>query len=206
MHVLFILSGALCAVVAAILSSATPKEFIYFLLLILFFTFLLAFLVLSVAKFYISRIEFLNNTKIVAWGNYSPKKRKFPFVLAIALGLLFGALLILQRAGYVYSLLLALALSFEMLGWQICALKRFDASNSYSFILAHMGAFIDGKLTIFNGSTSGITKCEKEDTKLNLTILNKKKESLISLEIPNDKLDEVDVFLKDMKEFFDGEE
>lgn len=206
MHILFILSGALCAVVAAILGSTTPKETIYFFLLILFFTFLLAFLFLSVAKFYISRIEFLNNTKIVAWGKYVPKKRKFPFVLSIILGFGFGAMLIIQRVDYIYSLLLALAFAFQALGWQICAIKRFDAANKNAFVLSHMGIFFNNKLTIFNGTTSGITNCEKSDNNLNLTILAKKKETKLSLEIPSYKTEEVDTFLKDMKEFFDGQE
>lgn len=206
MHVLFILSGAVCAAIAAILGSATPKELIYFLILILFFTFLLAFLVLSVAKFYISRIEFLNNTKIIAWGKYVPKNRKFPFVLSIVLGVIFGTLLIFQHVPYIYSLLLALALAFEALGLQICAIKRFDAANKNAFVLAHMGIFFNNNLKIFNGTTSGITSCERLDNKLNLTILNKKKENQITVCIPSEKLDEVDVFLKDIKDFFNEQE
>ncbi len=206
MYVLFILSGAICAILAAILGSTTPKEVIYFVILIAFFTFLLAYLILSVAKFYISRIEFLNNTKIVAWGDYSPKKRKFPYLVAIIAGLFLGSMLILQRVGYVYSLLLSLALAFEALGWQLCSIKRFDQANKYSFILAHLGMLYNNKISIFNGTTSGITNCAKEENSLNITVLNKKKQTNLLIEIPDNKLSEVDEFLTDMKEFFDGKE
>ena len=206
MNVLFILSGALCAIIAAILGSNTPKEAIYFIILIAFFTFLLAYLFLSVAKFYISRIEFLNNTKIVSWGTYSPKRRKFPFIVSGVAGLIFGILLIFQRVEYTYSLLLALALAFESLGWQLCALKRFDAANTSSFILAHLGMLYNNKISIFNRTTNGITSCKREENTLYLTVLNKKKERNLFIEIPEDKISEVDAFLIDMKEFFNGEE
>lgn len=206
MDILFILSGALCATVAAVLGSATPKEAIYFIILIIFFSFLLAYLVLSVAKFYISRIEFLKNTQIVAWGEYQPQKRKFPFFVAIFAGLLLGGTLIIQQVEYPFALLLALALAFETLGWQLCALKRYDASIQNAFVLSHLGIFFNGKPIIFNGTTSGITNCKKEDATLKLTILKNKKEKEFSFEIPDDKLLRVDEFLVDMKEFFDEQE
>ena len=77
-----------------------------------------------------------------------------------------------------------------------------------NFLLSHVGLIFNRKVSVFNGYSKGITAVNCENSKLNIELLNGKKQQIITVEVPKDKQAEVDAFLVDLKEYFsqDGNE
>lgn len=204
--ILFIILGIILSLISVIISYTEVKAIIYFALLIGFFVLVIAYVTMSVAKLKIAKLDYLKNTSIVYWGENEKKAYKFPFILSGILAILFGCMLIVNGADYLHSLLLTLGLGFELCGWILVALKRYNEKNNHAFILSHMGMLYNGKIRIFNGSTKGIIDCKSENGNLIITLINNKKEETVSVKIPQDKILEVDDFLTDLRSFFDEQE
>ncbi len=214
MDILFLVTGFICACVTPFLhyDVLAFKGTLYFLILIVFAFFVLAYAILSFYKFKIAKIDYLNAKKIVSWNIEQPEQKssKIPYVFSLIFGIALGVFLAIKQVPFTSNLLLCLALAFTCLGWWLMGIKRFiNKKNELdNFVLSHVGLIYKNKTSIFNGYSKGIVDVKIYENQLQLNILNGKKQETIKLDIPNDKKAEVDAFLVDLKEYFsqDGNE
>ena len=87
-------------------------------------------------------------------------------------------------------------------------IKRIEnkLNETDSFLLSHMGIIYKNKVEIFNGYSKGVTSAKRENNTFVLTLLRKKEEKEIKIDIPEDKIEEVDTFLKELNNYFNGED
>ncbi len=208
MDILFLITGFICACITPFLHYEILgfKGLVYYLILVAFSFFVLAYAILSVYKFKIARIDYLQSKKIISWNIKSEAKKQsyIPFVLSLIFGVCLGLFLAIQQVPFVSNLLLSLAFAFSCLGWWLMGIKRVNAKENTvdNFLLSHDGLIYNNTIYIFNGYSKGITAVNKENNKLNIEVINGKKQQTITLEIPEDKESEVDAFLVDLKEYF----
>ena len=60
-------------------------------------------------------------------------------------------------------------------------------------------------MSLINGYSKGITQVAVKGSKLSLTVKKYRREDTISIDIPADKMEDVQNFLTDMNEYFKGE-
>lgn len=213
MDILFLVTGIAFALFAPFVQvSATGfKVALFWAIMALFAVFVLAYTILAVAKSRIAKISFIASNKIIGWNTGFETKKKTPIILystVIVCGTALGLYISQNGGNYLTSLLASLALTFTSLGWIFMGQKRTKDTLSAlpDFILSHNGMIYGGKAELFDGISHGITNVRSENGMLYLTVLKKKKEETLSLAIPDECVDETENFLKDMKEFFNGEE
>lgn len=208
MDILFLITGFICASITPFLHYEILgfKGTLYFLILIAFSFFVLAYAILSNYKFKIARIDYLNSKKIISWNieQNDKKKSKIPYLFSLAFGVILGLFLAIKQVPFATNLLLSLAFSFSCLGWWLMGIKRLHnkEKETDNFLLSHMGLIYNNKVSVFNGYSKGIIGVNCENKKLNIELLNGKKQQIITVEIPMDKQSEVDAFLVDLKEYF----
>ena len=211
MDILFLLTGCIFSFIVPIvnLNVLGFKGFVYCFIMILFSILVLAYTILSIYKYKISKIDYLKSKTIVSWDNGKPdtKNSRLPFIISLVSGLLLGIFVYFNSIGLLNSILLSLACAFIVLGWWLMGRKRLEnkINSTDTFLLSHTGIIYNGKVEIFNGFSKGITSAKKEDNYLILTILKNKKQTELKFIIPSDKTDAVTSFLKDMNEYFSGE-
>lgn len=210
MDILFVITSFICAIIVPIINYQLLglKGFVFSFILIVFALVVLAYAILSVYKLKISKISYLDSQKIVSWGKYTePERSKKPFVISLIIGLAFGILIYFNGSGLFSAILLSLSCAFAVLGWWLMGIKRYQhrLGEVGVFLLSHMGVICNGKTEVFNGYSKGITGAKREENLLVLTILKKKKENDFRIEIPEEKIEEVDNFLNDLKKHFSGE-
>lgn len=208
MDILFLITGFICACITPFLHYEILgfKGTVYFLILIAFSFFVLAYAILSFYKFKIAKIDFLNSQKIVSWNIEQTEKKKstLPYIFSLIFGIVLGAFLAIKQVPFVSNLLLSLALAFTCLGWWLMGGKRLykKENETDNFLLSHIGLIIHNKVYVFNGYSKGITNVTSSNNNLNIELLNGKKQQSIIVEIPEDKKAEIDIFLADLKEYF----
>ncbi len=211
MDILFLITGFLFALIIPLLNLSFLgfKGFLYAFIMIIFAIVVLAYVILSIFKFQISKIDFLKNKVIVSWNapTEEKKKSKAPYVLSLVCGLLLGILIYFKSFNLIISILASLACAFTVLGWWLMGINRLNKKldETDTFLLSHLGMIFNGKVDVFNGYSKGITSASKKDNKLVLNILKHRKETEFVIDIPDNKINDVDEFLKDLKEFFDGD-
>ena len=159
-------------------------------------------------KLKISKIDYLKSKTIVSWMvDFTKTTSKVPYTLSLFLGIVFGVFVYFKNVGLIESILLSLACAFTVLGWWIMGEKRLELKQNEndSFILSHMGIIYKGKVDVFNGYSKGITEAKRIDNILILSVLKNRKCEEIKIDIPEEKSEEVDNFIKDLKDYFDGE-
>ena len=211
MDILFLLTGFICACIVPFLhyDFLLFKGTAYFLILIVFTFFVLAYTILSIFKFKIARVDYLLSKKIVSWQMETKTKKPsiIPYVFSLFFGICLGVFLAIKSVTLLSNILLSLALAFTCLGWYLMGVKRYNnkINETDSFLISHMGLIYNNEVYVFNGYSKGITSVKKEDKKLHLDLINGKKQSNIIVEIPDEKLAEVDAFLIDLKEYFNSD-
>ena len=207
MDILFLITSFIFAIPLMNISFLGVKGFIYAFIMILFAFVVFAYVILSIYKLKISKIDYLKSKCIVSWNIEREKKNsKLPYVISLISGLAFGVFVYFKNIGLISSILLALACAFCVLGWWLMGIKRLECklNETDSFLLAHTGLIYKDEICIFNGFSKGITSAKKENSTLVLSMLKRKKNTEIKLNIPENKINDVDEFLKDLNEFFDG--
>ncbi len=212
MYLLYLLTGIILACITPILNFEFlgAKGVAYCLIMILFGIVVLGFLILSIYKFKISKIDYITKRTIVSWEieEENEKKSYACYVVSLACGIALGAYLIFSSAGLLNSILLSLALAFTVLGLWLLGKKRFNDTKSSvpSFVLSHIGLIYGDRIELFNGISKGIINAKEENGELVLDLINGKKQENLRLAIPEDKKQEVADFLTDLNEFFSGAE
>ncbi len=211
MSVLYLITGFIFAITVPILefSQIGTKGFLYFLILIVFLIFMLSYVILSVYKFKIAKFEFLNSKKIVSWNiEDEPLKSKKHYYLSLLTGVVFGALISVKSSNLVYSIMFSLALTFVVLGWCTMGIKRLNdkISSIDNFLISHMGIICKNKAQVFDGYSKGILSIKKENNDLKIVIKKGRKLENITVCIPDDKINEVEAFLNDLKEHLTNNE
>ena len=210
MDILFLLTGFICALIVPLININFLgfKGFLYCFIMIIFAFVVLAYVILSVFKLKISKIDYLKSKSIVSWDvDYEKKSSNLPYILSLIFGILFGIFVYFKNIGLIASILLSLACAFTILGWWLMGINRINAKflEINSFLLSHMGIIYKGKIDVFNGYSKGITEAKRVDNTLILSILKNRKIEEIKLDIPSEKSEEVDAFINDLKNYFDGE-
>lgn len=212
MDIMFLVTGLLCGIAVPIINSSSlgAKGVAFWIIMVLFFAFVLAYVILGYAKSRCAKISYIAANKIVAWntGEKGKKKSLIPAgVICILSGILLGVYFFVLNAGYLTALLSALSLAFIAFGWYLMGQKRIK--NKFSeypdFLLSHGGMIFKGKAELFDGATKGILNAETDKNFLCLDVLRKKQQEKISLPIPEEFMGETEEFIKDMKEFFNAE-
>ncbi len=211
MDIMFLITSFVCALLIPLTNRPVfgAKGTLFFIIMILFGMLVLAYAILSIAKFQMAKYDFLFAKKIVSWETGEAKEQKhskLPYMISCACGAVTGCFLVFKETGYLCALLGALAVAFAVLGWWLMAIKRVSAKKAQmpGFVLSHQGIIINGKAEVFNGYSKGITHASDENGTLKLTVLHKKEEAVLSFEIPDDKKQDVDDFLKDLKAFYEA--
>lgn len=208
MDILFLITGFICACITPFLHYEILgfKGIVYFLILIAFSFFVLAYAILSIYKFKIAKIDYLNSKKIISWNieQNQMKNSRLPYVFSLMFGVALGVFLAIKQVPFSSNLLLSLALAFSCLGWWLMGIKRLKnkEKETDNFLLSHVGLIYDNKVSVFNGYSKGITNVNCDNNNLNIELLNGKKQQIITVEIPKDKQAEVYAFLVDLKEYF----
>ena len=210
MDILFLITGFICAAIVPFLNIEFLgfKGTVFYFIMVLFAFFVLAYAILSVFKFHIARIDFLLDKTIISWNIPAENKKqvRFPYYISLTAGLILGTILAVNSVPVITNILLSLACAFVCLGWLIMGIKRLNSKklSNDNFVLSHMGMIYKDKVTVFNGYSKGIINVKKDDGKLVFSILKNKKEKRFSLDIPDNKTAEVDAFLTDLKDYFNG--
>lgn len=210
MDILFLITGFICASIVPFLNIDVLgfKGTVFYFIIVLFAFFVIAYVILSAFKFYITRIDYLANKTIVSWNVPAEEKKqiKFPYFISLTAGLLFGIMLAVNSVALLTNILLSLACAFTSLGWLLMGIKRLNLKKESidNFVLSHMGLIYNGKATVFNGYSKGFLNVKKENDNLVICILENKKEKQLSLNIPENKSADVDAFLLDLKDYFNG--
>ncbi len=210
MDILFLITGFIFALITPLLNYSVLgfKGFIYSFIMILFAFVVLAYVILSIYKLKIAKVDYLKSKGIVSWEiKRTHKETKLPFIISLISGIVFGIFVYFKNVGLLSAIFLSLACAFAVLGWWIMGIKRFESKldETDSFLLSHMGMIYKNKTEIFNGYSKGIISAKREENTLILTLLKKKEEKEIKIEIPEDKIAEVDNFLNDLNDYFNGE-
>jgi len=212
MDILYLISSLICAMTWCIGKNEYGfKLYAYIVIIELFFMLVLAYLILSIAKFKIEKIKYLKERTIVGWDiEYESSKKEhklLPYVISCICGLILGTALLFADFAYYKVVLLALALAFNILGWWIMAIKRVKSAKQSvpDFLLSHIGMIYGDRVSVFNGYSHGITRASVKDGKLLLTVLKKNIETEYAIAIPEDKKKNVDDFIIDLKEYFKNE-
>lgn len=212
MDILFLLIGLLCALLVPVFHFTLfgIKGVFFFFIMALFLSAVMAYMTLSIAKFFIAKLDFLRSNTIISWNlkEKTEKKASFlPYGISAASGLLVGIFLCVQRVDVTSMIFITLAVAFELLGWWLIAQSRVqDKLNEVpDFLLSHMGLILNKKMSVFNGYSKGITQVAVKGSKLSLTVKKHRREDTISIDIPADKMEDVQNFLTDMNEYFKGE-
>jgi hypothetical protein len=190
-------------------SALQIKGLIYFVVIILFLVIVVAYVFLSAYKYKIAKIDFLNSNKIVSWNiEIEEKSSKTEYITSLIAGICLGVVLAVNGVFIVYNILLSLALAFIILGWWSVGKKRLQSKRNETdnFILSHMGLIYGDSVDVFDGYSKGILSVIREDNVLKISILKRKKQEEIIINIPDDKIADVDTFLKDLKEHFNNNE
>ncbi|MBP5662470.1 MAG: hypothetical protein J6X30_04890 [Clostridia bacterium] len=212
MEWLFLVTGLFSAALLPVLAPTgfEPKALLYYALMVLFAEIVLAYGVLSYAKYRNAKLRYLLSRAIVSWETERPlPKRLFlPYLVSLLFGILLTVLMRINGMDFLTTLLLSLAAAFSLLGWMLMAQKRIlrALADAPSFVLAHNGMVNAGKAEVFNGTSRGVIKAGEADGNLCLTVLRGKKTEELLLPIPDDKRQAVTDFLTDMKEYFDGKD
>ena len=212
MEILFLLTGLLCALLVPLsqLTLFGLKGVFFFFIMALFLSAVMAYMTLSIAKFLIAKLDFLRSNTIVSWNLEQKAEKKtspLPYAVSAAAGILVGVFLRIQRVDVTSTLLITLAVAFELLGWWLIAQKRVQnkLEEVPDFLLSHMGLILNGKMSVFNGYSKGITNVDVQKDTLVLTVKKHRQESAISLKIPADQTEAVQNFIADMNDYFKGE-
>ena len=212
MEILFLLTGLLCALLVPLsqLTLFGLKGVFFFFIMALFLSAVLAYMKLSIAKFLIAKLDFLRSNTIVSWNLEQKAEKKtspLPYAVSAAAGILVGVFLRIQRVNVTSAILITLAAAFELLGWWLIAQKRVQnkLEEVPDFLLSHMGLILNGKMSVFNGYSKGITNVDVQKDTLVLTVKKHRQESAISLKIPADQTEAVQNFIADMNDYFKGE-
>ena len=212
MEILFLLTGLLCALLVPLsqLTLFGLKGVFFFFIMALFLSAVMAYMTLSIAKFLIAKLDFLRSNTIVSWNLEQKAEKKtspLPYAVSAAAGILVGVFLRIQRVNVTSAILITLAAAFELLGWWLIAQKRVQnkLEEVPDFLLSHMGLILNGKMSVFNGSSKGITNVDVQKDTLVLTVKKHRQESAISLKIPADQTEAVQNFIADMNDYFKGE-
>ncbi len=212
MDIFFLITGFICASVVPFLYTEFLgfKGIAFYFIMVIFAFFLLAYVILSYFKFNIARFDYLVDKTIVSWNipKEDKKQSKFPYFISLFAGIILGIMLAINGVPVITNILLSLSCAFACLGWLLMGINRLNNKKACcdNFVLSHMGLIYDNKETVFNGYTKGILGVKKEDNKLIVSILEKRKEKQISLDIPEDKISDVDAFITDLKDYFsDGD-
>lgn len=211
MDILFLITGFLCAALTPIINFdfLGSKGILYSLIMIIFAVVVLAYVILSIYKFYISRIEYIESNIILSWdiSVESKKSSKLPFAISLLAGIVLGIVLTLKGAGAVNSILLALACAFTVLGWWIMGQRRLDNKKSSlpTFVLSHIGIIYGNRIIVFNGYSKAVTAVKRDGALLKLNIINGKENYELDIDIPNEQISAVDDFLEDLEKHFNGE-
>lgn len=212
MDILFLITGFIFAIIIPIINIELLrfKGFLYAFLIIVFAIVVLAYVILSIYKFKISKIEYVKSKTIVSWNipSNENKRSRNHFIFSLIFGVLFGIFIYFKSFDLILSILSSLAFSFTTLGWWLMGIRRLNTklNETDSFVLSHIGLIFNGKTDVFNGYSKGIICAEKINDTLILNLLKNKKEQQLKIEIPQDKIGDIDAFLKDMNEYFSGEE
>ncbi len=126
---------------------------------------------LSIAKFFIAKLDFLHSNTIISWNLKEKTEKKassLPYGISAASGLLVGIFLCVQRVDVTSTIFITLAVAFELLGWWLIAQRRVqDKLNEVpDFLLSHMGLILNKKMSVFNGYSKGITQVAVKGSKL----------------------------------------
>lgn len=212
MEILFLLTGLLCALLVPLsqLTLFGTKGVVFFFIMALFLSAVMAYMTLSIAKFLIAKLDFLRSNTIVSWNLEQKAEKKtspLPYAVSAAAGILVGVFLRIQRVDVTSTLLITLAVAFELLGWWLIAQKRVQnkLEEVPDFLLSHMGLILNGKMSVFNGYSKGIINVDVQKETLVLTVKKHRQESAISLKIPADQTEAVQNFIADMNDYFKGE-
>lgn len=211
MDILYLLTGFVFAFIIPLINIEFLglKGFVYSLLIIVFAFIVLAYVILSVFKLQISKIDYLKSKTIVSWNVTEQKKKetKKTYILSLLIGLIFGVFVYFKSYNLVISILASLACAFVVLGWWIMGIKRLDSKLNETdyFLLSHVGMIYNNKIDVFNGYSKGIINAERSEKLLILTLIKNKKQSEFKIEIPEEKINEVDDFLKDLSDYFNGD-
>ena len=212
MEILFLLTGLLCALLVPLsqLTLFGLKGVFFFFIMALFLSAVMAYMTLSIAKFLIAKLDFLRSNTIVSWNLEQKAEKKtspLPYAVSAAAGILVGVFLRIQRVNVTSAILITLAAAFELLGWWLIAQKRVQnkLEEVPDFLLSHMGLILNGKMSVFNGYSKGITNVDVQKDTLVLTVKKHRQESAISLKIPADQTEAVQNFIADMNDYFNGE-
>ncbi len=212
MDILFLLIGLLCALLVPVFHFTLfgIKGVFFFFIMALFLSAVMAYMTLSIAKFFIAKLDFLHSNTIISWNLKEKTEKKassLPYGISAASGLLVGIFLCVQRVDVTSTIFITLAVAFELLGWWLIAQRRVqDKLNEVpDFLLSHMGLILNKKMSVFNGYSKGITQVAVKGSKLSLTVKKHRREDTISIDIPADKMEDVQNFLTDMNEYFKGE-
>ena len=211
MSLLYLLTGFIFALIVPILnfSALQIKGLIYFVVIILFLVIVVAYVFLSAYKYKIAKIDFLNSNKIVSWKiKIEEKSSKTEYIISLIAGICLGVVLAVNGVFIVYNILLSLALAFITLGWWSVGKKRLQSKRNETdnFILSHMGLIYGDSVDVFDGYSKGILSVIREDNVLKISILKRKKQEETVVNIPDDKIADVDTFLKDLEEHFNNNE
>ena len=208
MDILFLLTGFLCACAVPLcdLAAFDGKALAFYYIMAVFFTFVLAYVILAFYKYRMARLSFLKSQTLLAWETDEPtqkKKSRLPYVLCCAFGLVLGIAMLFTDANRWSIVLFSLALAFVSLGWVLMGQKRLAAKQKEipGFLLSHMGLIQNGKARLFDGYTRGIKSMTRKDNELILVILNRKKEETLRMIIPDGQADTVDAVIADVKAF-----
>ena len=147
---------------------------------------------------------------IISWNlDHKPERKPspLPYAISAAVGLITGVFLYFQQVPLTSTLLIALAVLFELLGWWLLAQKRVQSKRKEmpDFLLSHMGLIFHEKISVFNGYNKGITQVDVKDGILALTIKNRRQEYTLQLDIPEEKAEDVRSFITDMNDYFNGD-
>lgn len=210
MDVLFLLTSFICAIIVPCIHYPILqfKGLAYSFILILFVYVVFAYVILSVYKLKIAKINYLDSKRIVSWDTNDEKNEsKKPYVFSLIVGLLFGIFVYFKGIGLFSAILFSLACAFAVLGWWLMGIKRLQSrlNDCGCFLLSHIGIIYNGNIEVFNGYSKGITSAKKENDYLILSILKNKAENELKIKIPENKIADIDIFLNDLKEFFNGE-
>ncbi len=183
------------------------KVALFIAIMVLFFVFVIAYGILSVYKYFMAKLNCIVQNKIVEWDNgfvYKNKSVLTEFIFCGIFGILVGTVMIIKGISYLPSLCGAVGGAFVSFGWVLLGTKRIDKIKNgvQGFFLSHVGLIYNGKAEYFNGTTKGILSAEEKDGYLVLEILCKKKTETLKVQIPDDKKDDVNKFIADMKDFF----
>lgn len=212
MEILFLLTGLLCALLVPVshFTLFGIKGVFFFLIMALFLSAVMAYMTLSIAKFYIAKLDFLRSNTIISWNLEQKTEEKaslLPYPVSAAAGILVGVFLRLQSVDVTSTILITLAVAFELLGWWLIAQKRVQSKLEEvpDFLLSHMGLILNKRMSVFNGYSKGITQVSVKDSSLSLTVKKHRQEDTLSIDIPADKMEAVQGFITDMNDYFKGE-